>query len=146
MLVRYPDWAARLEVFLHAHASRPFRYGEWDCCLFVCSAIEAMTGIDPGGEWRGKYDSPEGARSMIRAELLVSGEVNHWVRAVAAAQRMGKVAPAQAQRGDVVLLKRGRRGYSLGLVGLDGGVLVAGWKGLVAAPRELAVLAWRVGM
>ncbi len=136
MLIRYPDWAARLEVFLHANAARFFCYWQWDCCLFVCDAIQAMTGVDLAREYRGCYGSAEEARALAKSVRAVAEQV-------AARHGLFEVSPQHAGRGDVVLIRR-PRGHSLGLVVLNGGVLVAGAKGLMFAPRILAARAWRV--
>ena len=143
---RYSDWASRLEVFLHEQRERKFKYGEFDCCLFVCDAIRVMTGQDPGGRFRGRYGSRR------QAELLVR-ELGGWGGLAGdAAHRfeMYEVPPPQALRGDVALLgdylvRRRRWNYSLGLVSLDGRhLLAASAYGIAAAPRDLAVRCWRV--
>ena len=46
-MTRKPDWQALLDAFLAEHQFDSFQYGRWDCCLFVCDAIQAMTGVDP---------------------------------------------------------------------------------------------------
>lgn len=136
-MTRYPDWAARLERLVRANAARPFRYGEWDCCLFVCSAIEAMTGVDPAVRLRGKY------RSIAEARQLV-GSVRAVAEGYAAQLKMPEIGVMHARRGDLVLIER-PRAYSLGLVALDGKhLLVAGARGIVKIPRIRACRAWMV--
>jgi hypothetical protein len=49
-MIRLPNWQSSLERFFRAHAADRSMYGSWDCCLFVCSAIEAMTGIGAVGK------------------------------------------------------------------------------------------------
>ena len=41
---RYPNWQTRLDLYLRTVNQRQFKYGEWDCCLFACDAIQEMTG------------------------------------------------------------------------------------------------------
>jgi len=140
---RFVNWAARLEVFLHANASRPFVYGQFDCCLFVSDAVQAMTGVDPAAGLRG-YDSAKSARLVMR-ECCGARSVAAFVACVAERCGMSEVSARFARRGDVVLVKR-PRDYSLGLVALDGrSLVVAGAGRLVLVPLELGIRAWRVG-
>jgi uncharacterized protein DUF6950 len=142
-MTRYPDWPARLEAFLRDNATRKFRYGSWDCCLMVCEAIDVMTGFDPGQAFRGAYYSLDTAL-LEASQYCGQGSVRAVVEAVARDLSLVEVKPAFAQRGDVALLKRAR-GWSLGLVALDGaGLLVAGAKGIVRAPVKFAQKAWHV--
>jgi len=139
---RFANWAARLEAFLNANASRPFVYGEFDCCLFVSDAVLAMTGIDPAAGLRG-YDSAKSARRVMR-ECCGARSVARFVACVAERCGMAEVSARYARRGDVVLVKRARD-YSLALVALDGRSLVVAAAGLARVPAELGVRAWRVG-
>lgn len=140
---RFPDWASRLEVFLHAQQRRQFHYGEWDCCLFVCDGIRAMTGTDPAAHFRGHYGSAKGAIAMMR-EMYGLRSVGDLVSAVAAEHGMVEVPVARARRGDVVLVKR-PRDFSLGLLALNGGQILGPQKvGLGAVPRFAGSRAWNV--
>ncbi|WP_157779683.1 DUF6950 family protein [Cupriavidus pauculus] len=93
---RLPDWPTRLADFIEARRERAFSWGESDCCLFVCDAIEATTGTDPGLRWRGLYSSEKGARRVLRDNGGVTG---------LATLILGQPVPAaMAGRGDVVLI------------------------------------------
>lgn len=65
--MRYADWPERLNRIVEGNLNRPFEWGNWDCCLFAAECVEAMTGDDPMGEFRGRYSSAEGARALLRA-------------------------------------------------------------------------------
>lgn len=141
-MTRYSDWASRLEAFLLAQAGRKFQYGCFDCCLFVCDAVQAMTGTDPAHGLR-RYNSAKTAAAMIRS--YGQSSVGGFVASVAARLGMREIAMPYAKRGDVVLLKRGARGSSLGLLALDGAhAIVPGAVGLVGVPRLTAMRAWAV--
>lgn len=135
-MTRYPNWAVRLDAFLRENARRPFRYGDWDCCLFVASAIEAITGVDVAVEFRGRYASRDEARQ-------IAGSVEAAAVRVAAQFDLRAIGACFAQRGDISLVRRGGDA-SLGLIGLDGDLVVAGGRGLVKIGRGLAKRAWRV--
>lgn len=140
---RYSDWAERLEAYLFLQSGRKFQYGAFDCCLFVCDAVSVMTGVDPAREFRGQYDSMDSAAALIRkyGQRSVAGIAG----AVAASFGMREIAMARAGRGDVVLVKRGKAGSSLGLVALDGAhVLVPGAAGVGKVPRMAGTRAWAV--
>jgi hypothetical protein len=145
-LKRLPDWMRRLDTFLAESNGRKFEYGQWDCFLFACAAIEAQTGVNPGDELRGKYDSAAGSRRQMAA---VCGKRSFGEAVAAVFARYGIpefVNPSDARRGDAVLVKRGRGRYSVGLAAGDGiytfNLLDSG---IVALPRLPIVHAWRVG-
>jgi hypothetical protein len=142
---RYQDWAARLEVFLQEQKGRRFQYGSWDCCLFVCEAISAMTGSDLGVEFRGKYDSLRSAEALIRRYCPVQS-LSALVAGVATRWGMREVSPLHARRGDMAMIRRGR-GYSLGMIALDGQrvLVLVGRDRVAAIPRLVIARAWSVG-
>lgn len=134
-MIRFPDWASRLEVFLRANAARRFKYGEWDCCLFVAAAIETMTGIDLALPFRGTYRSRKEARAHGRVAAISQRVFD---------TALEPVPVLKAQRGDVVLIQRSRD-HSLGVLGLNGRDVVAVAKsGFLHLPLRLALSAWHV--
>jgi hypothetical protein len=144
-VTRFHDWQGRLEAFLSTNQFRSFHYGRWDCCLFVCDAIEVMTGVDPAAVFRGTYSSRVEARRAVRAYGGTSVQV--VVEAITAQYGMPEAASVlHARRGDAVLIKRSRgRDFSLGLVALNGReVVLATSMGLWRMPVETAIRAWHV--
>jgi hypothetical protein len=128
-MTRFPDWPARLDAFVTRNKDERFRYGRMDCCLFVCDAIEIMTGIDPAIDFRGTYGSRAEALQAMRRHTG-SSSVRKVVEHVTARHGMGKVPVLRLQRGDIALIKR-PRDYSLGIVALNGReVLVRAAKGI----------------
>ncbi|WP_118138777.1 hypothetical protein [Oceanicella sp. SM1341] len=55
-----------------AHAlqvmDRPFAWGRADCCTAACDVFEALFGIDPMAELRGRYTTAAGAMRIIAGE------------------------------------------------------------------------------
>ena len=140
---RRSDWQWGLDEFLRVNRYRPFEYGKWDCCLFVCDAIVEMTGIDLAAPYRSKYSTRAGALHAIR-EHLGTASIKAVAENAAATHHMPEVPILRAHRGDMVLIARGRD-YSLGLVALNGrDVIVASKRGLWRLPLSCAVRAWRV--
>jgi hypothetical protein len=145
-MTRKGDWQSQLDRFLAARADDSFHYGAWDCCLLVCDAVRAMTGVDMAAWFRGRYANRAEAKTLIREYTRgLSSSVASVARTVAAAHGLPIVEPALAQRGDVVLIRRNSREFSLGIVSLKGGsVLVLTPKGIRPIPLSLAVTAWRI--
>ena len=140
---RRSDWQRVLDEFLRANQDRRFEYGKWDCCLFVCEAIIAMTGVDLADSYRGAYANRAGALQAI-GEQLGTASIQSVAAHAAAAHHMPEVPVPHAHRGDMVLVARGRD-YSLGLVALNGReVIVTSKRELWRLPLSCAVRAWRV--
>lgn len=96
-MIRFADWPERLDAFIAEAQTRVFEYGRWDCGHFVCDAAIAITGVDPGKEWRARYNGPvSAARRLI--ERGFDGPAD-WADHVIG-QRIGL---AYARRGDWVL-------------------------------------------
>jgi hypothetical protein len=132
---RHPDWLARLGAYLEEVREKPFRWGSNDCALFAAGAVRAMTGQDPGADWRGRYRSARGAARLMRARGFDGPS------AIAAAA-FPAVAPAHAQIGDLAAVP-GAGGAALGVV-QGPGVYVLRPEGLAVVPVAEAVAAWRV--
>lgn len=110
-IVRKPDWEAQLAAYLEPLRARPFAWGTHDCCAFAAGAVQAMTGVDPMPEFRGRYSSARGSALALR-------RFGAGTLAATLDGKIAAVAPALAHRGDVVM--------SAGLLGIClGPVLVA---------------------
>ncbi len=44
----------------------PFKWGEYDCALFVCDYLKAVHGKDYAENFRGKYKSKTGAKRALK--------------------------------------------------------------------------------
>lgn len=131
---RLEDWPTRLAEFIEARRERAFSWGESDCCLFVCDAIEAMTGSDPGVRWRGLYTTEKGARRVLRDNGGVDG--------IATMVLGPAMPPALAGRGDVSLIDT-PSGEALALC-LGGLIAAQCQAGLEFIPMTAAKAAWKV--
>lgn len=130
---RLPDWPARLATFIEARRERAFSWGDSDCCLFVCDAIEAMTGTDPGVRWRGLYASEKSARRVLRDNGGVDG---------IATLVLGPAMPSPlAARGDVVLIDT-PTGEALAVC-LGGQIAAQGQAGIEFHQMTAAKAAWK---
>jgi hypothetical protein len=109
----------------------------------VADAIQAMTGTDVAAVFRGRYHSRKEALEAVK-EYTGKSSIRAIAEALFREHGMREVPVLSAQRGDAVLVKRGRD-WSLGLMALDGKEIVALAKdSLLRWPLDRAVRAWRV--
>ena len=130
-LTRTPHWATReLPEFIASRQAKPFAWGSNDCCLIAADEIQAITGTDIAGDFRGKYTDQASAFALIKS--ITGGSKVADAAAFCAAQH-GLVEwkyPLQAQRGDLVVVQdgdqliagfvhpNGRFATSIGLMGM----------------------------
>lgn len=146
---RFEDWPTRLHGFIAENSDRLFQYGYWDCCLFACGAIEAMTGEDIALPFRGKYSTRRGAFDIAQ-QYCGERSIETLAAKVASENGMPETTPNLARRGDLVLIER-PFGHSAGIVALNGSQIFItgelsrnGGSGLGFVPISRAVRAWRV--
>lgn len=115
--MRQLNWHQHLAQTLQAAMTRPFSWGEHDCCLFAADCVQAVTGADVATDFRGTYRTAPGAKKAIlaRADSLTALIDGLFAR----------VDARLVQRGDVVLFD-GPQGETLGVV----------WYGAVWAAGE----------
>lgn len=63
--MRIEGWEQRLEAWVEQHRTASFVWGQTDCAMFASGAVRAITGQDPFSEYRGLYDSEEGAELLL---------------------------------------------------------------------------------
>lgn len=145
-LSRFDDWPEILAAHLRAAMAREFAWGAHDCCTFACDGVLAMTGLDPMAPARGRYTDE--ARAAVVLRELGGGGLPEAADFLMAGLGAPAIAPAFAQRGDMILIDApllgGVRGWCMGLIGLDGRVAVAAPKGLSFFPARQAARAWSI--
>ena len=124
----------KLSLYLQACAATPFEWGCFDCCVFTAQAVQVQTSRDPMADLP-LYRDAEGAAAMLAA----NGGIESMVT-----QRLGEpVAPALAQRGDVVLFDTVVNGDAIGICAGASFAAVTE-DGLQYFSMRHARLAWRV--
>lgn len=131
---RRQDWPERLFAMIEARRATPFEWGAHDCCSFAADAVLEMTGTDPIADLRGQWTDEVSALRLLKA---------HGGLEALATERLGVlIAPAFAQRGDVVLhTLTGRE--ALGVC-IGDRFAAVGDVGVELVPMSHAVQAWRV--
>lgn len=135
MIPRLEDWQTRLDAVVRGALRRPFAWGQQDCASFALACVEAITGRDPGAQYRGNYDSALGATRI----LMRFGGMPGFVTSVMGSEPM---SPRLACRGDLLLACR-QTGPSLGICNGARGLFV-GDLGLMGVPLRECEAAWRV--
>ncbi len=135
---RVPGWPERLAAVIEAARTRPFAWGQHDCCLFAADCIKAMTSLDLAHLWRGTYRDEDGASAQLRRHGYRS--IRHLVGFQLAVHGFRRIHPVLAHRGDVVAMAWQTVGV------MDGArVLAPGKDGLAGLSIRLARHAWAIG-
>jgi hypothetical protein len=143
---RLPGWDGALIAAIATHRDQPFAWGQSDCITLVADAAAAMTGVDPLAALRGRYDSADGARALIR-------ELGHRTLGGCLSATFSRIVPSFARRGDAGVVATLVDGKSaLAAVVVMGDMLcgksldaAAGAMGMIFLPRSRLLRAYRVG-
>ena len=133
--MRLRNWPSRFAEHVESARARPFEWGSHDCCLWAASAVQAITGLDPGAAWRGTYTTAHRAMRLLES--------------------LGGLESAGALMGSSVDITRAAIG-DVGLVTWPDGTeslavcsghswLCAADTGLQRLPLDAARLVWGVG-
>lgn len=126
---RIDNWPKALSAYFRSMEKVPFKFGENDCGLFACGAVQAITGVDLAADLRGTYSDAEGEKQVLLE--------------IAAKAGLQSIDVKKAQRGDVAL-HIGKNGPSVMVV--DGTHCIGpGENGFVIVPMSECSEAWRIG-
>lgn len=90
MILARAAYFVEIRYALSRWAGKPARWGRDDCALALADIDVAVQGIDPAAEYRGRYDTEEGARALLGRGRLAGG----WAKA---ARRLGWRRLAKAE-------------------------------------------------
>lgn len=135
-LTRLPDWDRRLARAVDRHAAIPGEWGVADCLLTCADIVEAVTGIDPAVDIRGRYKTEAGAVRLLRKRGYADV-------AEALAALFPTEAVLMAQRGDLGVVERGGRLTACFIA--DRGAAAKTEHGLSFFPQTDLRAAFRVG-
>lgn len=129
------DWETRLAAYVADVMSKPFAWGEHDCCLWAAGVAQAQTGQDLAAPYRGTYSDEHGAAQVLRKLRGLKG----------VGDGLGSpIAPAFSTNGDIGIIRApsGKRVMAL----FTGHVwLFVTARGLQVAAPDRVIHAWRVG-
>lgn len=136
---RLPNWQGRLAEALKRAGAVPYAWGANDCALgLAAAAVEAVTGADLGAQFRGLYDTEEGALKVLRDQGAKSLHelVGRYLPPIPLGDmRIGDLAavPHDSAFGSLMAVCNGER------------LIVLGPDGRGTLPRAAAAMAFRVG-
>lgn len=138
MLKRHAQWPEALAAEIARVWTKPFTWGQNDCCLFACDCALAMTGTDMAATLRG-YTNFDEAQEILKR----FGGVAAVADAMTELHGVPKIPALQAKRGDICLIDVGN-GETLGVCAGDR-IICPGFRGLVAYPLLQGIRAWEIG-
>ena len=136
-MTRKPDWKLHLMQYMAECARRPFEVGQHDCALFWAGGIDAMTGIDPAADWRGKYKTVAGGLRLLKR----AGFADHIA---VAASKFEEIPIAFAAPGDLAVIPAEDGGLAAAGIVQGEGIYTLGQGGLAVMPLLSATTAFRV--
>lgn len=134
-LPRHIDWPQRLAAALEERRETPYAWGTNDCAIFAADMVQAVTGHDLAGPFRGRYRTQAGSRRILKAL--------GWADVEAMADTLLPRRFERPRRGDVVLYD-GKDGPFLGIV-WQGGVVGPGPQRPILWPPSGILACWSVG-
>lgn len=138
MTERREDWRKRLGAYVAGLRAEPYAFGRQDCWLFVCGAVEAMTGVDHAAQHRGRYKTARGAIGRVLKPIGAKDMCE------VAGHYFDAIEPINAQIGDVMAIPTDDVfGFSLGILNGEQ-VLVVTERGIGVRDRSDATRAFRV--
>jgi len=156
---RIKGWEYRLSELFKARAHSPFKWGTNDCCMFFADCVEAVTKVDVGEWFRGKYHGRTKAFGLLKE--FAQGSVAETMDRIATEYGMKEtkeVPPGPWQHkalvaGDIVTMKvepldpiacRLANGVTVGVQSFTDGILSPGKEGLVLSIHPHIHKAWKL--
>jgi len=141
-LTRKSNWPELLENLLRSLEREPQQYGKHDCCCFVSKVLCTLTvcEVNPAKSF-GTYSTAKGALKIIKKAGCKT--IRAFIVKQAKALGMKKVAPALAQRGDIVISKDVGGDYAAGVC--VGSHAAFAFEGIQYVPMGQIVEAWHYG-
>lgn len=130
-LERISNWEESLYNYILSKRHQPFEYGSNDCCMFAAGATQAITGIDPMSEFRGKYKSL--ATSVRALKEIGAGDLESTMDS-----KFPEIPVSSAKRGDIAFFD-GSLGVVMGLF-----AWFISEDGLERIPRDMWDKCWSV--
>jgi len=137
---RLPGWEVVLERTIDQARDKVFAWGRFDCALWACDVVLAITGIDPAEAFRGTYADERGAHRALW--LFAAGGLLATAQRIAERQGWPAIEPAYAQTGDFAIIG-GPQGDACGIVLRDQVVGVT-TRGLCFVPASRIVAVWAI--
>jgi hypothetical protein len=135
--MRIEGWDTALARYVAAELAAPFEWGRHDCATFALGAVRAVAGRDLAEglpTWGSGIDAVRTIKAAGAASALAFF-----------AARLAEIAPAEAQRGDLVVTGDADDPLMCPAVLLGAAAMSRAPSGMVVFPRALVRRALRVG-
>ena len=134
---KLPNWQIFFNDFLQENKSKPFKWGEWDCCKFSNALIKVMTGEDLIPKTL-KWKDEESAMKAIKK---YGGTLGKSIEKACKEKGVAEIDKNYMTCGDLVVYKQESE-----LVGIcEGfGILTPTDDGIGLVNNDLAVRVWRI--
>ena len=134
--MRIEGWESLLNEHIEQAKGIVFEWGMNDCALWAADWVNKATGNDFASQWRGLYTTEAELNAlMAERELELPGDIADDVG-------LPQMDVPFAQRGDIVLVRQGRRKALAGCVGAE--IAAPSKAGLESLPISVAINAWRI--
>lgn len=136
--MRLKNWETELHTYFESCRTTPFKWGEFDCCVFAAKCVEILTGENHYAAFDGRYRTERG--SLTALKRYGTGELESTI-----SKSLGEpVAPLLLGRGDIALMQTDGLLNQAVAVCWSGFLIQPGTHGLVHMPMQYAVRGWRV--
>tara|TARA_Y100001968_G_C18942510_1_gene519392 strand:+ start:8 stop:421 length:414 start_codon:yes stop_codon:yes gene_type:complete len=131
------DWQSNFFTFIEENRSTPFKWGEWDCCLFANAGVKAMTGEDLIPK-KLKWNDEKSALEAIES---YGGTLLKSIKKACREKKIESIDKAFATTGDLVVFEEDSE-----LAGLHDGysVLAPGTTGVVVKKEAKIMEVFRI--
>lgn len=116
---------------IQKYRNNKFKWGEFDCALFVANVLYDLYGVDYAGQLRGTYDTEIGSHRALKQWGGLTGFLD---------QTFHPIDINYAQRGDIVMVPP----RSVGICTGRRVACVTERDGIAYIPMRQGVSAWRV--
>jgi hypothetical protein len=132
-MIRRSDWLEKMWSTIEQHQSKPFAWGDNDCCLFSAKVVDAMCDSTFAEKLKEKYHDQDSAIKYIVEEGGIEAAVSNY---------LGKSKTGRAQRGDVVMFD-GSLGDTLGIC-VGNTIAAVSESGVIYMPRSVTICYWTI--
>jgi|TARA_R100001460_G_scaffold37421_2_gene71736 hypothetical protein len=137
---KIPDWEISFDAYLNRNMHRPFEWGKWDCVMFMCGFIKAMTKRElkpKSWTWSSEEEAMQCILKYGKGKGLAEGISN----AVDRQKGIKEIRPEMVTKGDFGVY---REENDLACVFDNYSALGVNTEGLVVKNEVEIVRAWRI--
>ena len=104
------DWETRLNDHIRYSGLQKLDYVNFDCCIFICGAVEALTGYNPYPDFPYPYKGKREALKAIRQYCIDNKVKEYSIRPIVqimGTEAGGEIVEGFPMRGDIITIESG---------------------------------------